>query len=201
MARSSNAPAPRKDRWQAVFLKQHRPEWTLRQVAGKIGRSRAIVKKWNTCFEVHGTVADQLRSGRPQKVSTEAAQQATTATQDLDCKTAGAIAVTAQQQSGVKMSLSTTTCYLRKPGLQHLRPRTMPILTAKDKAARLASAKAVRSSFQRALITDSKTSDWLLWEDHQAGGALQLQEAQWANQSTVRVYMSIWACPAELSPP
>jgi hypothetical protein len=65
-------------------------------------------------FELHGTVADQLRSGRPQKVSTKAAHQATTATQDLDCKTAGAVAVTAQQQSGVNMTFSTTTRYLRK---------------------------------------------------------------------------------------
>jgi len=147
MARFSSALAPRKDLWQAVCLKQHRPEWTLRQVAGKTGRSSVFVKKWNTCFELHGTVADQLRSGTPQKVSTEAAHQATTATQDLDCKTAGAVPVTAQQQSGVNVSLSTTTRYLRKQGLQHLRPRTPAILTANDKAARLAFAKAVRSSF------------------------------------------------------
>jgi transposase len=157
MARSSNAPAPHKDRWQAVNLKQHHPEWTLRQIAGKIGRSHAFVRKWNTCFELHGTVADQPRSGRPQKMTTEAAQQAMTATQDLDCKTAGAIAVRVEQQSGVKMSHSTTTRYLRKQGLQHLRPRTVPILTAKHKAARLAFAKAaLRSTFQRALVTDSK---------------------------------------------
>jgi len=140
-----------------VSLKQHHPKWTLRQIASQIGRSHAFVRKWNTCFGLHGTVADQPRSGRPQKLSTEAAQQAMTATQDLDCKTASAIAVRAQQQSGVKMSLSTTTRYLRKQGLQHLRPRIVPILTAKHKAARLAFAKAaLRSSFQRALITDSK---------------------------------------------
>ena len=86
----------------------------LSKIASKIGRSHAFVKKWNTCFELHGTVADQPRSGRPQKLSTEAAQQAMTATQDLDCKIASAIAVRAQQQSGVKMSLSTTTRNLRK---------------------------------------------------------------------------------------
>ena len=63
---------------------------------------------------------------------------------------------TAQQQSGAKTSLSTTTCYLRKQGLQHLRPRTVPILTAKDKSARLAFTKEVRSSFQLVLITNSK---------------------------------------------
>ncbi len=157
MARSSNAPAPLKDRWQAVKLKQHHPEWTLRQIAGKIGRSHAFVRKWNICFELHGTVVDQPSSGRPQKMTTEAAQQAMTATQDLDCKTAGAIAVRVEQQSGVKTSHSTTTRYLRKQGLQHLRPRTVPILTAKHKAARLAFAKAaLRSTFQRALVTDSK---------------------------------------------
>ena len=80
-----------------------------------------------------------------------------TATQDLDCRTAGAVAVRAQLQSGVKMSFSTTTRYFRNQGLQHLRPRTVPILTAKHRAARLAFAKAaVRSTFQRALITDSR---------------------------------------------
>lgn len=55
------------------------------------------------------------------------------------------------------MSLSTTTCYLRKQGLQHLRARAVPILAATHKTARLAFAKAVlRSRFQPALITNSK---------------------------------------------
>ena len=128
----------------------------MRQIAGKIGRSHAFVKKWNTCYELHGTVADQPRSGRPCKLSTEAAQQAKAAAQDVECKTASAIAARVQQQSGLHVSPSTMTRSLRKSGLQHLRPKTVPILTAKHRAARLQFAKAaLRTSFRRVLITDS----------------------------------------------
>ena len=156
MARSTNTPAPHKDRWQAVHLKQHHPEWTLRQIAGKTGRSHAFVKKWNTCYELHGTVADQPRSGRPCKLSTEAAQQAKVASQDVECKTASAIAARVQQQSGLDVSLSTMTRSLKDSGLRHLRPKSVPILTTKHKAARLQFAKAaLRSTFRRLLITDS----------------------------------------------
>ncbi len=113
-----------------------------------------------------------------------------TAAQDLECKFASAVAVRAEQQSGMKVSFSTTT---RCRQTQHLKPRTVPSLPAKHKAARLAFANAAsRSSFQRMLITDSKILR-LTPADSPAGlgkwyhGALQLQEAQWAKQSTVHL--------------
>ena len=114
MTRSTNTPVPHQDRWQAVNPKQHHPEWALRQIACKIGRSQAFVRKWSTHFELHGSVADQPRSDRPQNMSTAVVQQAMIAAQQKECKTASAIAARVQQQSGLTLSVSTVTRSFRK---------------------------------------------------------------------------------------
>jgi len=166
----------------------------LRQIAGKIGRSHAFVRKWNTCFELHGTVADQPRSGRRQKLSTEAAQQAMTAAQDLDCKTAGAIAVRVEQQSGVKMSLSTTKRYLRKQGLQHLRPRIVPILTANHKAARLAFAKAALRSSCTAAVKSWYPKPVLAWQNNSCATSAQ-SDRRYGQVGLVYHRTRVWVGP------
>ena len=156
---ADNPPAPQTDRLQAVHLKLHHPEWTLRQVGSKIGRSHGFARKWINCHQQHGTVADQPRSGRPSRMTEEANQQALAAAQQEQCRTSAAIAAEVQQQSGLKISTSTVRRFLRQQGLSHLRPRLVPILTAKHIAARLSFArKALRTeivSWRRVMITDS----------------------------------------------
>ena len=47
-----------------------------------------------------------------------------------------------QQALGLKISASAITCLLRKQGLQHLAAKVVPMLTAKQKLARVTFAKA-----------------------------------------------------------
>ena len=114
---------------------------------------------------------------------------------------ASAITARVQQQSGLNVSLSTMTRTLRKSGLQHLRPKGFPILTAKHRVARLQFAKAaLRSSTRHVLITDSSiftlhgmgrpTGRWCILQ----------HEAPSVNSSTVMVQMSTWVCPAKVLP-
>ena len=154
-----NTPAPQKDRWQAVHLKQLNPGWTARQIALKIGRSQPFVSKWIRLHQQHGTVTDQLRSGRPPKVTAEAVQHALTAAELQSCKSSAAIASQVHDTTGVKSAARTVRGLLRKHGLQHLRPKVVPILSAIQKHKRIRFAmKALRSelvSWRRVMFTDS----------------------------------------------
>lgn len=159
MALSKNSPAPHQDRLQAVHINQLHPEWSLRQIARQTGRSFGFVRKWVNLHQQQGTVEDQPRPGRPQKLTAEATQHALTAAQHKQSRTAAAIASEVQQQTGLKVSISTLTRSLRQQGLKHLRPKVVPLMTAKQKAARLSFAKkALRRetvAWRRVMITDS----------------------------------------------
>ena len=160
MTASKNTPAPQQDCWKAALARQDHPDWTLRQIASKIGRSHGFARKWISCYEQHGTVAGQPRSGRPANMNAGATQHALVAAQQQHCKTASTIAAELQQQSGLESSPRSVRQSLRKEGPSHLRPKNVPILTPKHKVARLSFAKksleVEQVSWRRIMIKDLK---------------------------------------------
>lgn len=92
-----------------------------------------------------------------------------TAPKDLDCKTASAV------QSDVKMSLGTMVHYLRKHVLQHLRPRTVSILTAVQKLQGLPLERQPQGQAFSMRSSQTAISGSLLRGNRQAASALQQQ--------------------------
>ena len=77
-----------------------------------------------------------------------------------ECTSAADIAANTERALGRKFSSSTVTRLLRKKGLQHLRAKTVPILTAHHKVRRVIFAKKAlrreKCSWLRTMITDIK---------------------------------------------
>lgn len=158
MVKATRASA--KLRFEAVTLKQHHPDWSLRQIARKIQCSHVSVSTWVTRYAQSGQLEDKPRSGRPRKADAAAVQHIVSAAQVPECRTATDIATKVQQDHALKFSASTVRSILRKNGLLHLPPRAVPVLTATHKKARVRFAKAYlsrsKSSKRRFLCTDSK---------------------------------------------
>ena len=147
-------------RLEAVLLKQHHPDWSDSKVGKKIGRSHHFVHRWVARYQQFGHVNDQQRPGRPEIADAAAKKHICMAAQLPECTSAADIAAKTQQDLGVTMSPSTVTRFLRKQGLQHLTAKVVPMLTEKQKLARINFArKALRRelcSWRRVMITDSK---------------------------------------------
>ena len=114
-------------------LKELHPELSYRQIGSKIGKSQTFASKWIRLARLHNSVADQPRSGRPHRLNTEAIQHILAAAKQKECKSAAA---KVQQKSVSKVSVSTVQRALRREGLKHLRPKIVPILTAKQRDTR-----------------------------------------------------------------
>ena len=150
MRGGKNQPATHKQRWQAVNLKEVHPELSYRQ----IGKSQTFASKWVRLARLHDSVADQPRSGRPHKLNAEAIQHILAATKQRQCKSAAAaITARAQQKSVLEGSVSTVQRALRREGLKHLRPKVVPILTAKP--------RHIRTRFG----TVAQRTDTVCWRD------------------------------------
>ena len=117
-------------------LKELHLELSFRQIGSKIGKSQTFASKWIRLARLHNSVADQSRSGRPHKLNAEAIQHILAAAKQKECKIAAAITAKVQQKSVPKVSVSTVRRALRKEGLKHLRPKVVPILTAKQRHTR-----------------------------------------------------------------
>ena len=159
MPGAKNRPAPHKERWQAVNLKELNPELSFRQIGSKIGRSQTFASKWIKLGNLKDSVADQPRSGRPQKLKSRVVQHVLAAAKQKKCKSAAAIAAKVLQKSGIQVSVSTIQRTLKRQGLKHLRPKVVPMLTSKQKATRVQfGSKAKRRQFvcwRSTMITDS----------------------------------------------
>ena len=159
MTGAKNRPASQKDRWQAVHLKELHPELSFRQIGKKIGRSQSFARKWIQLSQLTGSVDDQHRSGRPQKLDTAAVQHVLAAAKQKHCKSAASIAAKLQQQSSILVSVSTVQRVLKREGLKHLRPKIVPMLTAKQKDARVRFATRAKRTdtvcWRNVMITDS----------------------------------------------
>ena len=159
MTGAKNHPATHKQRWQAVHRKELHPELSYRQIGSKIGRSQTFASKWIRLASLHNSVADQLRPGRPHKLNAKAIQHILAAAKQKQCKSAAAIAAKVQQKFALKVSVSTVQRALRKEGLKHLRPKVVPLLTAKQRQARIKFGTAAQRSdtvcWRNIMITDS----------------------------------------------
>jgi len=159
MPGAKNHPATHKQRWQAVNLKDLHPELSYRQIGSKIGRSQTFASKWIRLARLHNSVADQPRPGRPHKLSAEAIQHILAAAKQKQCKSAAAIAARVQQKSVLKVSVSTVQRALRREGLKHLRPKVVPMLTAKQRHTRIKFGTAAQRTdtvcWRDTMITDS----------------------------------------------
>ena len=147
-------------RLKAVHYKQHHHNWSCSKIAKQIGCSPKFVKRWVARHQQVNSVNDKHRSGRPLKADAAAEQYILMAAQLPECTSAADIAHKTQQALGLKLSPSTITRLLRKKGLQHLRDKVVPMLTAGQKQNRVRFAKsALRRelcSWRRVMITDSK---------------------------------------------
>ena len=148
MPGAKNHPATHKQRWQAVNLKDLHPELSYRQIGSKIGRSQTFASKWIRLARLHNSVADQPRPGRPHKLSAEAIQHILAAAKQKEFKSAAAITAKVQQKSVSKVSVNTVQRALRREGLKHLRPKVVPILTAKQRHTRTKLALQPREQTQ-----------------------------------------------------
>ena len=142
-----------------MHLKELHPELSFRQIGKKIGRSQSFARKWIQLSQLTGSVADQHRSGRPQKLDTAAVQHVLAAAKQKHCKSAASIAAKVQQQSSMSVSVSTVQRVLKREGLKHLRPKVVPMLTATQKAARVRFATRAKRTdtvcWRNTMITDS----------------------------------------------
>ena len=147
-------------RLQTVHLHQHYPTSSFSVIAKKIGCSHAFVSRWVARHQQLGHVKDKPRSGRPQKADTAAVQHVLMAAQLPECSSAADIVARTQQDLQLQLSCSTFTRILRRNGLKHLSPKVVPLLTARQKAARVKFARAALRrelvSWRRVLVTDSK---------------------------------------------
>lgn len=147
-------------RWEAVNLHHHQPNLSFQAIGKKIGCRHAFVSRWVARHQQLGHVKDKPRSGRPHKADAAAVQHVVLTAQLPECSSAGDIASKTEQDLGVHLSTSTIKRILRGKGLQHLSPKIVPLLTARQKLARVKFAKAAlrRGSalWRNVLITDSK---------------------------------------------
>ena len=154
-----NQPATHKQRWQAVNLKELHPELSYRQIGSKIGKSQTFVSKWIRLAGLQNSVADQPRSARPHKLNAEAIQHILAAAKQKECKSVAAITAKVQQKSVPKVSVSTVQRALRREGLKHLRPKVVPMLTAKQGDTRTRFGTVAQETdtvcWRDTMITDS----------------------------------------------
>ena len=147
-------------RLEAVHCKQHNQNWSASKIGKHIGCSGKFVNRWVNRHQQFGSVNDSPRSGRPRKADAAAESYIAMAAQLPECTSAADIAAKTQQAIGLKLSASAVTRLLRRKGLQHLTAKAVPMLTAKQKLARVSFAKAALRrelcSWRRVLITDSK---------------------------------------------
>ncbi|DBA98143.1 TPA: hypothetical protein ACH3X1_014762 [Trebouxia sp. C0004] len=147
---------PTKQRWQAVNLKELHLELSYRQISSKIGKSQTFASKWIRLARLHNSVADQPRSGRPHKLNAKAIQLILVAAKQKECKSAAALTARVQQKSVLKVSVSSA---LRREGLTHLRPKVVPMLTAKQRHTRTEFGTAAQRRdtvcWRDTMITDS----------------------------------------------
>ncbi len=136
MPGAKNQPATHKQRWQAVNLKELHPELCYRQIGSKVGKSQTFASKWIRLARLHNSFADQPRSGRPHKLNAKVVQHILAAPKQKQCKSAAAITARVQQKSVMKVGVSTLQRALRREGLKHLRPKVVPMLTAKQRYTR-----------------------------------------------------------------
>ena len=147
-------------RLEAVHCKQHNQSWSASKIGRHIGCNRMFVSRWLRRHQQSGDINDKPRSGRPQKAHAAAENYILMAAQLPECTSAADIAAKTQQAMGLKLSPSTVTRLLKRKGLQHLTAKVVPMLTDKQKLARVNFAKAAlrreRCSWRRVMITDSK---------------------------------------------
>ena len=140
-------------------LKELHPELSYRQIGSKIGKSQTFASKWIRLARLHNSVADQPRSGRPHKLNAKAVQHILAAAKQKQCKSAAAITARVQQKSVLKVSVSTVQRALRREGLKHLRPKVVPMLTAKQRHTRTRFGTAAQRTdtvcWLDTMITDS----------------------------------------------
>ena len=140
-------------------LKELHPELSYRQIGSRIGKSQTFASKWIRLARLHNSVADQPRSGRPHKLNAEAIQCILAAAKQKQCKSAAAITGKVQQKSVLKVSVSTVQHALRREGLKPLRPKVVPMLTAKQRHTRTRFGTAAQRtdavSKSDTMITDS----------------------------------------------
>ena len=162
MPGANDQPATNKQRWQAVNLKELHPEPSYRQICSKIGKSQTFASKWIRLARLNNSVADQPRSGRPHNLNAKAVQHILAAAKQKQCKPAAAIAARVQQKSVLKVSVSTVQRALRRESLKHLRPKVVPMLTAKQRHTRTRFGTAAQRTdtvcWRDTMITDSSIS-------------------------------------------
>ena len=129
-------------RLEAVSLWKHHPQWSFQTIANKIGCSYVFVSKWVKRHQQFGQVRDKPRSGRPHKADAAAVQHVVEASQHPECFSAADIASKVQQDFQLEISISSVKRLLRRKGYQHLSPKVVCLLTAKQKLARVRFAKA-----------------------------------------------------------
>ena len=160
MVKQQHITDSQKLRLKAVHCKQHNQSWSAAKIGKHIGCSGNFVSRWVNRYQQLGSVNDSHRSGRPQKADAAAQEYIFEAAQLPECTSAADIAAKTQQAVGLKISASAITRLLRRKGLQHLSAKVVPMLTAKQKLARVTFAKAAlrreKCSWRRVLITDSK---------------------------------------------
>ena len=160
MVKQQHITDSQKLRLEAVHCKQHNQSWTASKIGKHIGCDRKFVSRWVTRHQQSGSINDKPRPGRPQKADAAAEDYICMAAQLPECTSAADIAAKTQQALGLKLSASTVTRLLKRKGLQHLAPKVVPMLTDKQKLARVTFAKAALRrelcSWRRVMITDSK---------------------------------------------
>ena len=149
-----------KARMAVVYCREHHPNMSISAIARRFGKSHSFVSRWLAHHDQFQDFNDKPRSGRPTVIDPTAVQNIMEAAKLAECKSAAAIAARTQQVSGKLFSHTTVRRVLKANGLKHMRPRLIPLMTAKHKADRVAFAKKCSrrelASYRQVLITDSK---------------------------------------------
>lgn len=111
-------------------------------VSRDFGISRQLVSVWNRHYKVRGDVHNKSRSGRPRKTTIREDKLIRRQSVADPQKSATAIAKDLHENYGVNVHVSTIKRRLKEQGLMARRPSKKPLISKKNRKARITFAKA-----------------------------------------------------------
>lgn len=114
---------------------------TKAEVARNFGISHQLVSSWERIFKLRGTLETKPRQGRPRKTSTREDKRIVRIAKRDPKSTATAILREFMKSDGISVHVSTIKRRLSQEGLHGRRPSKKPLISKKNRLARIKFAK------------------------------------------------------------
>lgn len=119
------------------IVKLHKRNFTVREIAERVNRSKSVIGRIVQTYEDFGRVLSPNNMGRPRKTSPRQDRAIHRIALGDRFTTAAAISREMQDTNTVDVSRSTVSKRLHELGLFARRPRKKPLISRKNKIARL----------------------------------------------------------------